>query len=80
MKISYYIVFVILNIPQLMLACSVCYGANADSPIAQGMNMAIITLLGVTGGVLSGFLGFIYYLWNKGKQQTINYINKEMNL
>ena len=80
MKKSYYLVFIILNIPQLMFACSVCYGASADSPIAQGMNMAIITLLGVTGGVLSGFLGFIYYLWNKGKQHTFNYTNKEINL
>jgi len=35
-------------------ACPVCYGAP-DSPSAQGMTAAIISLLGVTGGVLAAF-------------------------
>jgi len=35
-------------------ACPVCYGAP-DSPATQGMTAAIITLLGVTGGVLAAF-------------------------
>ncbi|HTO94474.1 MAG TPA: hypothetical protein VMM80_08860 [Bacteroidota bacterium] len=35
-------------------ACPVCYGAP-DSPSSQGMTAAIVSLLGVTGGVLAGF-------------------------
>ena len=80
MKKRYYLILIVLNIPQLVSACSVCYGINADSPIAQGMNMAIITLLGVTGGVLSGFVGFIYYLWNRGRRHSINNSKKEISL
>ena len=80
MKKRYYLILIALNIPQLVSACSVCYGINADSPIAQGMNMAIITLLGVTGGVLSGFAGFIYYLWNRGRLHSIKNSKKEISL
>jgi len=35
-------------------ACPVCYGAP-DSPATQGMTAAIVSLLGVTGGVLAAF-------------------------
>jgi len=41
-------------------ACTVCMGA-ADNPQTQGMNMAILTLLGVTGsvvGIAGSFVGF----------------------
>lgn len=44
-----------------VLACPVCFGAS-DAPAAQGMNLAIFTLLGVTGSVLASFAGFIVYL------------------
>jgi len=36
-------------------ACPVCYGA-ADAPSNQGMNAAIMSLLGVTGSVLAAFV------------------------
>ena len=35
----------------LVLACSVCFG-QSDSPLAQGTNMAIFFMLGVTGIML----------------------------
>ena len=35
-------------------ACPICYGGG-ESPAKEAMNMAIISLLGVTGGVLAGF-------------------------
>lgn len=41
--------------------CPTCYGA-ADSPMTDGMNMAILTLLGITGFVLAGFVSFFLYL------------------
>jgi len=36
------------------LSCPVCYGSQ-DSPSTQGVTAAIVSLLGVTGGVLTGF-------------------------
>jgi len=45
----------------LMLACSVCFG-QSDSPLAQGTNMAIFFMLGVTGVMLASFAGFFIYL------------------
>jgi hypothetical protein len=36
------------------MSCPVCFGA-ADSPSTQGVTAGIISLLGVTGGVLTGF-------------------------
>jgi hypothetical protein len=45
----------------IVLACSVCFG-QSDSPLAQGTNMAIFFMLGVTGVMLASFAGFIIYL------------------
>ena len=42
-------------------ACPNCYG-DPESPMTDGMNMAIMSLLGVTGGVLAGVVGFFLYL------------------
>jgi hypothetical protein len=42
-------------------SCPVCFGA-LDDPATQGMNVAILTLLGVTGSVLAGFLSFFLRL------------------
>ncbi|MFQ6607810.1 MAG: hypothetical protein ACE5EE_04650 [Fidelibacterota bacterium] len=42
---------VILSIDNLS-ACATCFGAP-DDPMTKGMNMAIITLLGITGSVMS---------------------------
>lgn len=42
-------------------ACPTCYGAP-DSPTTEAMNMAIISLLGITGGVLAGVVSFVMYL------------------
>ncbi len=48
----------------LMLACSVCFG-QSDSPLAQGTNMGIFFMLGVTFVVLAGFGSFIIYLFRR---------------
>lgn len=42
-------------------ACPNCY-SDPNSSMAQGMSMAIISLLGVTGGVLVAFGSFFVYL------------------
>ncbi len=55
-----------LIVAQTMIACPVCYGA-ADSPMTDGMNVAILSLLGITGGVLAGFIAFFVYLRKRAK-------------
>jgi uncharacterized membrane protein YphA (DoxX/SURF4 family) len=42
-----------LALPQAAAACATCYGA-ADSPMTQGMNNAILTLIAVVGLVYVG--------------------------
>ncbi|MEW6512086.1 MAG: hypothetical protein AB1428_14140 [Bacteroidota bacterium] len=44
----------LLLLPGIASACPVCYGAS-DTSAAQSVNAAIISLLGVTGGVLGAF-------------------------
>jgi len=36
------------------LACPICFGAS-DAPLAIGMNWGVLTLLGITLGVLASF-------------------------
>ncbi len=52
--------------PQMGSACTVCYGA-LDSSQAKTMNVFILSMLGVTGGVLCGIIGFVFYLRQKSK-------------
>ena len=42
-------------------ACPMCYG-DPQSSSAEGMNMAIVSLLGVTGSVLAGVVAFFLFL------------------
>jgi hypothetical protein len=42
-------------------ACPSCYGDPA-APMTEGLNWAILSLLGVTGGVLTGLGGFFLFL------------------
>jgi hypothetical protein len=42
-------------------ACATCFGAS-DSPLAQGMNWGIATLLGVIGSVLAGVVAFFVHV------------------
>jgi hypothetical protein len=54
-------VAILLSANQHAYACPNCYG-DPESALTDGMNMAIISLLGVTGGVLGGFIGFFLFL------------------
>jgi len=58
------IILVIFILPVVGFSCEVCRG-NPDSALAAGMDMAILTLLGVIGCVLSGFVSFFLYLKRK---------------
>jgi hypothetical protein len=50
--------------PTSLWACAACYGAS-DSPMAQGMNAGIFSLLVVVVSVLGGVGGFFIYLAKK---------------
>jgi heme/copper-type cytochrome/quinol oxidase subunit 2 len=47
--------------PTPLFACATCFG-KSDSPMAQGMNWGIFTLLGVIITVLATIAGFFIYL------------------
>ncbi len=54
--------------PSRSLACPICFGGDPDSQLAQGMNWAVFTLLGITGVVLGGFVGFMFHLLKRSRQ------------
>jgi len=64
--------FILLFIPETAEACATCFG-DPNAPAAQGMNWAILTLLGVTGGVLGAVIGTIISIGKKTKKfQQLN--------
>jgi Na+/glutamate symporter len=75
MKRTFYIIilsFILLFVPETADACATCFG-DPNAPAAQGMNWAILTLLGVTGGVLGAVIGTIISIRKKTKKfQQLN--------
>ena len=66
------LLFILLFIPETADACATCFG-DPTAPATQGMNWAIITLLGVTGGVLGGVISTIISIGKKNKNfQKLN--------
>ena len=60
-----------MNLSVALLACAACYGAS-DAPMTKGMNMAILTLLGVTVLVLGGVGGMIFHLAKRARQHPVD--------
>jgi hypothetical protein len=54
----------VLCAPRAAFACAACYG-QSDSPLAQGMNWGIMTLLGVIFSVMSGIVVFFVHVGRK---------------
>ena len=75
MKRTFYIIilsFILLFVPESAEACATCFG-DPSAPAAQGMNWAILTLLGVTGGVLGAVICTIISIGKKTKKfQQLN--------
>ena len=66
------LLFILLFVPETADACATCFG-DPSAPASQGMNWAIITLLGVTGGVLGGIISTIISIGKKDKNfQQLN--------
>lgn len=60
-KLTAWLMVLGLTAPQNLLACATCYGAS-DSPLAKGMNMGIMVLLGFIFSVLLGVTVFFIYI------------------
>jgi threonine/homoserine/homoserine lactone efflux protein len=58
--------FIALVNPVSALACGSCYGA-ADTPATNGMNFAILSMLGITGSVLAALTSFFLYLRKRAR-------------
>ena len=51
--------------PSSASACATCYGSAIDSPMTDGMNLGIFTLMGVIGTVLLTFGTFLIFIFRK---------------
>jgi len=58
-------------VKDVALTCPVCFGAAESPRTTESLNMAVIVLLGVTGGVLTLFATFFAYLRKRAKM-TLN--------
>ena len=56
--------------PVKTFGCAACYGGNIDSPMADGMNWAILTLGAIGATVLGAFLTFLIYAIRKSEALT----------
>ena len=57
----------ILAAPRVALACPVCFG-QSDSPLAKAMNMGILLMLLVVGGMMAAFASFFISLVRRARQ------------
>ena len=68
MKLLRNIFFVLAALaPAKLSACAICYGGPIDSPMADGMNWAILTLGVIISVVLGGFVTFLIYAIRKSE-------------
>ena len=67
------LLFIVALTPDNLFGCATCFG-DPSAPAVKGMNWAIITLLGVTGGVLGGVIHTIVTISTKTKK--FNQLNK----
>jgi len=63
------VVTLVMAAPRVLLACAACYGAP-DAPQTKGMNLGIVTMLGVTGVVLGGFGGMIFRFARRARRHS----------
>ena len=60
------VVALFVGVPRVALACPVCFG-QSDAPMARGMNLGVLFLLGVTVCVLGSFAAFFLYLMRRAR-------------
>ena len=64
--ITLFIIMIAL-FPEVTLACATCFG-DPNAAATQGMNKAILAMLGITGGVLGGIGSSIIVLHRRAKK------------
>ena len=64
-------------LPEVSYACATCFG-DPNAAATQGMNKAIIAMLGVTGTVLSGFGSSIYVLNRRARRYAKSLKRKKL--
>jgi len=57
---------VLVLAPRAAFACPVCFG-QSDSPLAKGVNMGVLFMLGTITAVLIGFASFMIYLARRAR-------------
>jgi hypothetical protein len=62
-RLRFYFLFALALavLPPTADACSICFG-EPGSPVAQGVVMGVLSLLGVVLAVLAGFVAFFIYI------------------
>ena len=70
------LVLVVVLLPEVSYACATCFG-NPNAAASQGINKAIIAMLGITGTVLGGFGSSIYVLNRRAKEYAISLKRKK---
>lgn len=58
--------------PAPLFACAVCGGAHSTSPLAEGMNWGIFTLMGFIVTVLTGVALFFVHIVRKEEAASLN--------
>jgi hypothetical protein len=66
---------ILLLQPTTLLACAACYGAS-DSPMAQGMNWGIFSLLVMIVLVLVGVASFFVFLARRSVSTSLSANNQ----
>jgi hypothetical protein len=56
-----------LLLPARLFACAACYNGEAGSPLTDGMNWGIFTLLGIVVTVLATILVFFIHIIRKSE-------------
>jgi heme/copper-type cytochrome/quinol oxidase subunit 2 len=65
------IVLAVAAMPSAARACAACYG-QSDSPLAEGINWGILTLLLVVAAVLGGFVTMFAYFARRAAAMAAN--------
>jgi hypothetical protein len=69
------IIFLLLVAPRAAFACSVCMG-RSDDAATQGLNAAVLTLLGVLLLVLAGVVGSIAALIRRAIEHPMRHSHR----
>ena len=70
-RLTAFLIFAMVCMPQLVQACSVCFGAS-DSPQTQGVKYSVLFLLGVIVTVLAAFAAFFVQLARRAKLARVS--------